>query len=41
MPTFEAKAKPTAARITGVGFFDRIHGATGTSSLNGLNCTRS
>ena len=36
MPTFEAKVKPTAARITGVGFFDRIHGATGASPLNGI-----
>ncbi|UCI19281.1 hypothetical protein FJ970_30470 [Mesorhizobium sp. B2-1-8] len=36
MPTFEAQVKPTAARITGVGFFDRIHGATGTSPLNGI-----
>jgi hypothetical protein len=35
MPTFEAKVKPTAARITGVGLFDRLHGATGAAPLNG------
>ncbi|MBZ9720160.1 hypothetical protein LB519_20145 [Mesorhizobium sp. AD1-1] len=33
MPTFEGKVKPTAARV---GFFDRIHAATGTSPLNGI-----
>ena len=36
MPTFESKLKPTAARLTGVGFFDRTHGATGASPLNGI-----
>ena len=36
MPTFEAKVKPTRARITGVGFFDRVHDQTGVSPLNGI-----
>jgi hypothetical protein len=36
MPTFATKVKPAAARITGVGFFDKIHGATGASPLNGI-----
>jgi hypothetical protein len=31
MPTFQTAVKPTAARITGVGFFDRAHGATGAA----------
>lgn len=31
MPTFETAVKPTPARITGVGFFDRAHGATGAA----------
>lgn len=31
MPTFQAAVKPTKARITGVGFFDRAHGATGAA----------
>jgi hypothetical protein len=31
MPTFETAVKPTKARITGVGFFDRAHGATGAA----------
>lgn len=36
MPTFAAKVKPTRARITGVGFFDKVHGQTGVSPLNGI-----
>jgi hypothetical protein len=36
MPTFQAKVKPTRARITGVGFFDRVHDQTGVSPLNGI-----
>jgi hypothetical protein len=36
MPTFAARVRPTDARITGVGFFDRVHGATGASPLNGI-----
>jgi hypothetical protein len=31
MPTFQTAVKPTPARITGVGFFDRAHGATGAA----------
>jgi hypothetical protein len=31
MPTFKTKVKPTDARVTGVGFFDRVHGQTGVS----------
>ncbi len=31
VPTFQTAVKPTAARITGVGFFDRSHGATGAA----------
>jgi len=31
MPTFQTAVKPTAARITGVGFFDRAHRATGAA----------
>ena len=31
MPTFQTAVKPTPARITGVGFFDRAHGQTGVA----------
>ena len=31
MPAFQTAVKPTAARITGVGFFDRAHHATGAA----------
>jgi hypothetical protein len=34
--TFKTKVKPTAVRITGVGFFDRVHGQMGVSQLNGI-----
>jgi hypothetical protein len=30
-PTFQTAVKPTPVRITGVGFFDRAHGATGAA----------
>ncbi|MEP7173403.1 MAG: hypothetical protein ABI705_07940 [Aestuariivirga sp.] len=36
MPTFQTKVKPTPARITGVGFFDKVHGQTGVSQFNGI-----
>ena len=36
MPTFAAQVKPTRARITGVGFFDKVHGQTGVAPLNGI-----
>ncbi len=31
IPTFQTAVKPTSARITGIGFFDRAHGATGAA----------
>jgi hypothetical protein len=31
IPTFQTAVPPTRARITGVGFFDRAHGATGAA----------
>jgi hypothetical protein len=31
IPTFQTAVKPTQARITGIGFFDRAHGATGAA----------
>ena len=36
MPTFKTKVTPTRARITGVGFFDKVHGQMGVSLLNGI-----
>jgi len=36
LATFMTKVKPTAVRITGVGFFDKVHGQTGVSQLNGI-----
>jgi len=36
MPVFRTKVKPTSCRITGVGFFDRVHDQTGVSLLNGI-----
>ncbi|HEX8148977.1 MAG TPA: hypothetical protein VF591_17465 [Pyrinomonadaceae bacterium] len=35
-PTFQTKVKPTPVRLTGVGFFDRVHGSTGESKFNGI-----
>jgi hypothetical protein len=35
-PLFMTKIQPTAARITGVGFFDKVHGQTGVSQSNGI-----
>ena len=34
--TFKTKVKPTPVRITGVGFFDKVHGQMGVSQLNGI-----
>lgn len=34
--TFKAAISPRAARITGVGFFDRVHDQTGVSQSNGI-----
>ena len=36
LPTFKTSVKPTPARITGVGFFDNVHGQMGVSQLNGI-----
>ena len=30
-PLFATRIDPTAVRITGIGFFDRAHGATGAA----------
>ncbi|HEU4414410.1 MAG TPA: hypothetical protein VFT65_06465, partial [Candidatus Angelobacter sp.] len=36
MPAFKTKVSPTPARITGVGFFDKVHGQMGVSQLQGI-----
>jgi hypothetical protein len=36
MPTFKSKVQPTPCRITGVGFFDKVHGQMGVALLNGI-----
>lgn len=36
LPTFQTKVDPTPVRLTGVGFFDRVHGSTGEAKLNGI-----
>ena len=36
MPAFKTKVTPTAARLTGVGFFDKVHGQMGVSQLQGI-----
>jgi hypothetical protein len=36
LPTFKTQVDPTRARITGVGFFDKVHGQMGVSQLNGI-----
>jgi hypothetical protein len=36
MPAFKTKVNPTPARITGVGFFDKVHGQMGVSQLQGI-----
>lgn len=35
-PAFKTRVKPTPARITGVGFFDKVHGQMGVSQFNGI-----
>jgi hypothetical protein len=35
-PAFKTRITPTKARITGVGFFDKVHGQMGVSSSNGI-----
>ncbi|MDB5321305.1 MAG: hypothetical protein JWN40_2936 [Phycisphaerales bacterium] len=34
--SFMSKTKPTRVRLTGVGFFDKVHGQTGVSQFNGI-----
>jgi hypothetical protein len=36
IPAFKTKITPTRARITGVGFFDKVHGQMGVSQSNGI-----
>jgi hypothetical protein len=36
MPAFKTRVPPTPARITGVGFFDKVHGQMGVALLNGI-----
>ena len=36
VPTFQTALPATRARITGVGFFDKVHGQTGVARLNGI-----
>ena len=36
MPVFQTRVNPTPARITGIGFFDAVHGQTGVAQLNGI-----
>ena len=35
-PLFRTRITPTRARITGVGFFDRVHGQMGVAQSNGI-----
>jgi hypothetical protein len=35
-PAFKTRVPPTPARITGVGFFDKVHGQMGVSQSNGI-----
>jgi hypothetical protein len=35
-PLFKTQLPPTRARITGVGFFDKVHGQMGVSQSNGI-----
>jgi hypothetical protein len=36
MPAFKTKITPRAAKVTGVGFFDKVHGQMGVSQLQGI-----
>jgi hypothetical protein len=36
MLTFKTQVPPTRARVTGVGFFDKVHGQDGVSQANGI-----
>lgn len=35
-PAFKTRITPTRARVTGVGFFDKVHGQMGVSQSNGI-----
>ena len=35
-PAFKTAVKSTPVRVTGVGFFDKLHGQTGVAQLNGI-----
>ncbi len=35
-PTFKTRVDPAPARITGVGFFDKVHGQMGVAQSNGI-----
>jgi hypothetical protein len=36
IPLFQTQVPPTRVRVTGIGFFDKVHGQTGVSQLNGI-----
>jgi hypothetical protein len=36
LPTFKTKITPIKARLTGPGFFDKVHGQMGVAQLNGV-----
>jgi hypothetical protein len=36
VPTFKTAIPATRARVTGIGFFDRVHGQNGVATLNGI-----
>lgn len=36
VPTFKTALPSTRARVTGVGFFDKVHGQNGVATLNGI-----
>jgi hypothetical protein len=36
LPAFKTQLPPTKARITGVGFFDKVHGQMGVAQTNGI-----
>jgi hypothetical protein len=36
LPTFKSKVDPTPVEVTGVGFFDRVHGQMGVAQINGV-----
>lgn len=36
VPAFKTAVKSTPVRVTGVGFFDKLHGQTGVAQVNGI-----